>query len=185
MTRSKSVTNRHSASVISDKRKEVFLESLAKTGQVLVSAHAAGYADTSHLQRIRKTDEKFAERWEEALQAAADILEDEAQRRAVDGVFEDVYFKGAVVGQQIKYSDQLLMFLLRGARPQKYRENIKVDATLKGKVGVAVLPLTAPNVDSWEDSALDVHNTQKNAAPLIDLDAGEYEEVKPTETVRK
>jgi len=179
------VKTKHSGVMISDRKKDIFLETLASTGQVQISANVAGYADTSHLQRVRRTDDKFAERWEQALEAAADILEDEAQRRAVAGVYEDIYYKGEVVGSQIKYSDQLLMFLLRGAKPGKYRESIRIDATLKGKVGVAVLPMTAINTDLWEQSAAAVHEAQKKTPPLIDLEPGQYEDVTPTEIVRK
>lgn len=53
----------------------------------------------------------------------ADALEDEARRRAM-GVAEDVYDgKGNVVGTRMRYSDLLLMFLLKGLKPEKYREN--------------------------------------------------------------
>ena len=40
---------------------------------------------------------------------------------------EPEYYKGEVVGHTRKYSDALLMFLLKANRPDKYRDNIKVD----------------------------------------------------------
>jgi hypothetical protein len=57
---------------------------------------------------------------------AVGALEDEALRRAVEGVEEPVYQGGKQVGVIRKYSDALLMFLLKAARPEKYRENYSI-----------------------------------------------------------
>ena len=46
-------------------------------------------------------------------------LEDEARRRAVDGVDEPVFQQGKQVGTIRKHSDTLLIFLLKGIRPQE------------------------------------------------------------------
>lgn len=56
------------------------------------------------------------------------MLEQEAYRRAVEGVEEPVYQGGELVGTVRRYSDKLLEFLLRGRRPQVYRENAGPDA---------------------------------------------------------
>ena len=56
-------------------------------------------------------------------------LEDEAIRRAYHGVQRPVTIAGKrelVTG----YSDTLLIFLLKGARPHKYRDNVHVETTL-------------------------------------------------------
>ncbi len=70
----------------------------------------------------RGEEESFAEDWQKALEIGADLLEDEAVRRAKDGVEEPVYQGGKLVGHVQKYSDTLLIFLLKGAKPEKYRE---------------------------------------------------------------
>jgi hypothetical protein len=44
----------------------------------------------------------------------------EAFRRAVKGVGEDRFFQGSVVGEVTRYSDSLLMFLLRARRPGRF-----------------------------------------------------------------
>jgi hypothetical protein len=41
-------------------------------------------------------------------------------------VTEGVYYKGKPVGVKRIYSDALLMFLLRGARPEKYRTGVEL-----------------------------------------------------------
>jgi hypothetical protein len=52
----------------------------------------------------RKTDESFARAWDDAVEAGADALEDEAVRRAKES------------------SDVLLIFLLKGRRPGKFKD---------------------------------------------------------------
>lgn len=44
----------------------------------------------------------------------------EAFRRAVEGIGEDRFFKGDVVGRVTRYSDRLLMFLLKARRPERF-----------------------------------------------------------------
>ena len=60
----------------------------------------------------------------------------EARRRAVTGIDKPVFFKGEVVGSITKYSDSLLMFLLKAHRPQKFRDCGKVKHTGATDVGV-------------------------------------------------
>ena len=48
------------------------------------------------------------------------MIEAEARRRAVDGVDEPVYYQGKEVGTVRRYSDVLLIFLLKGLRPQRF-----------------------------------------------------------------
>jgi hypothetical protein len=149
---------------VSLRKRRKFLEVLAQTGSVVKAAQAVGYTDTSYLQRIRREDEDFAHEWALAVEAAADVFEAEADRRALDGVEDPVYYKGSVVGYKVVYSDALLMFRLRAMRPEKYAPR-GGDTNVNVKFGIAVLPMTAPNAEDWEKSAVDVHANQT----LIDL----------------
>ena len=65
----------------------------------------------------------------EAREEACDALEAEARRRAVEGVRKPVYYRGEIVGTVKEYSDTLLIFLMKGAMPEKYRENVKIEHT--------------------------------------------------------
>lgn len=60
----------------------------------------------------------------EALDVGAGALEDEAVRRAYVGVEEPLFYQGKQCGTVRKYSDTLLIFLLKGAKPAKYRERV-------------------------------------------------------------
>lgn len=167
---------------ISRRKRAAFLRALAISGKVAQSARAAGYADSTYLQKLRLSDEEFAQQWDLALESAADDLEDEVIRRAKEGVLEPHYHKGLVVGFTKKYSDQLAMFMLKALRPDKYRETVNVDATLKGKLGIAIIPMTVKDAEAWVAESVRVHNEQ--VAP-IDITADSVELGPPTEIVRK
>ena len=69
-------------------------------------------------------------------------------------------YKGEVVGYETQYSDALIMFLLRGMKPEKYRENAR-GGDMNISFGVAVLPMTAKSDEAWEQRALNMHDDQK------------------------
>ena len=96
-------------------RQECFLEALADTGSVTTAVAIAGTSRT-RVYELRKADPVFAAAWEEAEDIAADRLEDEARRRALEGVPELLVSAGKLVrdddGKPItvrRYSDNLLL----------------------------------------------------------------------------
>ncbi len=154
------VSHQDSRAILAKKKRRVFLSILAQTGRVAEASRAVGFTDTSTLQAFRRSDEDFAEAWDEALQAAAHVLEEEAIRRATEGVLEPIYYKGEVAGYKTNYSDTLLMFILRGLKPGTYRDTQRGgDTTIN--FGIAVLPMTAPNDEQWEQRAVQMHSEQK------------------------
>ncbi|MCG8624624.1 MAG: terminase [Proteobacteria bacterium] len=104
---------------MSDDTKSRFIRQLAMTGNVTTSAEAVGVA-RHMVYEWRKQDPSFARKWEDALAIAVDALAMEARRRALDGVEEVRYFHGEPIGTIRKYSDQLLMFLLRAYDPETF-----------------------------------------------------------------
>ena len=90
------------------KARKKFLDALAKGYSV---SRAAAEADRTvkMLKSWRDDDPNFKADWEEAVEAGTDRLEDRARDRA----YRD--------------SDGLLMFLLKGRRPEKYRERTSVE----------------------------------------------------------
>ncbi len=101
--------------------KSAFLELFSQLGHIKKTCEALDIYPAQP-QRWRRRDPEFAQAFEEAKQIAAQNLEDEAYRRAVEGVDEDVFFKGEKCGVVKKYSDSLLTTLLKGMFPEKYRE---------------------------------------------------------------
>jgi hypothetical protein len=74
-----------------------------------------------------KDDAVYASAFEDATRMAGDFLEDEAIRRATEGVERKIFHQGEHVDNETVYSDTLLIFTLKGAKPQKYRDNIKIE----------------------------------------------------------
>lgn len=115
-----------------------FLDALASYGNVTQAAKACGMPRRT-LYDWRRDDAAFAEAWEAASAVGADALEDEARRRAFKGTLKPVFQGGEKVGAIREYSDTLLIFLLKGAKPQKYREHV----TVRGHVEHSVIPTGA------------------------------------------
>jgi hypothetical protein len=104
-----------------------FLSVLAATCSVTKACQAAGIESRNTVYTWRAEDENFAERWDQAKRIGAEALEDEAMRRAFDGTQKPVFHMGAECGTIREYSDTLAIFLLKGAMPEKYRENSRVE----------------------------------------------------------
>ncbi len=112
------------------KWEKAFITALSLQGVVSYACQSAKVSRATVYEH-RASHEDFAAAWDEALEVAADALELEARRRAHDGVAEPVFGRvgkdeDGEIGTIQKYSDTLLMFLLKGARPQKYRERHEI-----------------------------------------------------------
>ena len=103
-----------------------FLAALAETGNVTRSAEIAGVERTI-CYRDRREREEFAEAWADAIEQATDTLEEEARRRALEGVTKPIYQGGKLVGHELRYSDTLMIFLLKAHRPKKFRDNVRIE----------------------------------------------------------
>lgn len=110
---------------VTAKKKEQFLEALIETGGNVTKTCDMIALPRKTLYEHRKKDKQFAEDWDEAVDKGIDVLEDEAKRRAFEGVQEPIYQKGELMDYVTRYSDTLLIFLLKGHRP-KYRERHEI-----------------------------------------------------------
>ncbi|MBT4907849.1 MAG: terminase [Rhodospirillaceae bacterium] len=106
---------------ITDGVRETFLRVLAETARPSDAAAESGVALLGW-HRLRDADPVFASAWQAAYEAGNDAVEDEAVRRAVAGQAEPVFYQGKQVGTVRKYSDSLLMFVLKARRPQRFRD---------------------------------------------------------------
>lgn len=155
-----------------------FLASLSELGNVRLACEAAGINRWTAYDR-RKSDPDFANAWDAALDQAADLLEAEARRRAYAGVRQYKFDRGRPImvpalgpdGLVVKdaqgapelvpyveheYSDTLLIFLLKAARPEKYRERASFEHTGPGggpiMVSVSAIELAQARetASAWE-----------------------------------
>jgi uncharacterized protein YbjQ (UPF0145 family) len=118
-------------------KKSAFLAAYRELGMVRKSAEAAQVAVGSHynwLKEFGPEGDLYRKLFAEAHEQAVTAMEDEAVRRATKGVVKDVFYKGEVCGQATEYSDTLLIFLLKAANPEKYRE--RYECTTKGEAKV-------------------------------------------------
>lgn len=123
--------------MITDDQKQAYLDALARTGVRKTACAEAGISYGTIYQH-RKSDQAFAEAEALAEDEAADELVAEARRRALDGVEQEHFTKDGSAYSITKYSDVLLIFLLKGARPDVYADRSK--AELSGPNGQPLQP---------------------------------------------
>ena len=124
-------------------KQKAFIEAFAVTGTIIGAARASGTTPSLHYQALRSPNaELYRFHFERAKEQAADYLESEAVRRAVDGdVIKKFTGKGDPIidpetGKQYterKRSDALLMFLLKAMKPERYGDKQAIDLTSKGE----------------------------------------------------
>ena len=105
-------------------KKMLFLQHFSKMGNITAASEAAGIARKTYYA-WRDSDPEFAAAAKQAEEAAADYLEAEVFRRATEGVEEPQFYQGKQVATVMRKSDTLLMFMLKGLRPEKFRDNVK------------------------------------------------------------
>jgi hypothetical protein len=142
-----------------------FFAKLAERGNVTEACAASGVSRTIAHEYIRgefpaeyddATKEAWSERLRDAREQAADRLEAEAFRRAVDGVDEPLIGRIAkdqdgIITHVKKYSDGLLTILLKANRPDKFKDRTATELTgkdggpVKTEAKVICLPVIDPN----------------------------------------
>ena len=113
-----------------------------QTGVKYASCEAFGFRGAWVGERLKEFDKlgepQWRDLWENSLELFADRLETEMARRAIDGYNEPVFYQGQRVGEIRKFSDQLAITLAKAHRPERFRDNIKLDAEISG--GVLLVP---------------------------------------------
>jgi hypothetical protein len=134
--------------------KPAFLASL-REWPVVARACEVVDIERSTAYRARDTDEAFARAWDDAMEHGVDKAEQEAFRRAVEGVVDDVYHQGVVVGQKRVYSDSLLALLLKGRRKRVYAERTEHTGPDGGPIQQqqVVIATGVPSDDDFSDLA--------------------------------
>ena len=109
----------------------------------------------AHVYLLEKEDEEFATAFREAQQLGADVLEDEARRRAFEGVEKTIYHQGIAVDTAREYSNTLMIFLLKGAKPEKYKDRVEHTGDPNAPVSVDIrgTPLTNSFLKSLQDES--------------------------------
>jgi hypothetical protein len=125
------------------------------TGATVTEAARVAGVDRTTIYSHLDSDPAFAKAFDDATEQGTDVIEGEATRRAVNGVEKPVIYQGmpTLIGYDAngkpcdtkdprcvrcefftvrEPSDTLAIFLLKGRRPHKFRDN--VDVKVSGKV---------------------------------------------------
>lgn len=106
--------------------RQAFLDAFDELGMVTAACEAIGISRQTAYQE-RQRNEDFAVAWADVEERSTERMEREAYRRAVEGVTKPLVSAGKHVTDVTEYSDGLLQFMLRARRPERYRENVKVE----------------------------------------------------------
>lgn len=109
---------------ITPDRQRAFIAALAATGIVTQAARAIG-ASLEALYKLRHQPgaEQFSAAWEAAIDRGIARLEDCALERAIRGEERPVVSQGKLVTTYRRYDTQLILFLLRQRRPERWRSD--------------------------------------------------------------
>jgi|SRR5262245_4716617 len=136
--------------------KRAFLDAFAQAGTCIGAAKLSGVDDRLHYAWLAKS-EQYRKDFEIAKDRAAQVLEAEARRRACDGYDDPIYFQGVQVGHVRRYSDLLMIFLLKAAKPDIFRDYHSVN--VKGSVQTSA---TITVIHEFRDA----HGTVIDTAPI-------------------
>ena len=100
-----------------------------------MAARIAGCAKSTPHDRA-ESDSEFAAAALAAEEEAIGMVEASAFKSAVYGDLKPVYHMGVRVGEVVEYSDRMRELLLKAHRPEKYRDRLSVDGTLRGQAPV-------------------------------------------------
>src|SRR6516225_2249263 len=94
-----------------------FLAAYRTCASVTKAAEAAKIERANHYQWLR-SDFDYAAAFEACKEQATQVLEDEAVRRAHDGVDEPVFYQGTFCGRFQNFSATFFFFFLKGLPPE-------------------------------------------------------------------
>ena len=135
------------ASRFTGAKRKLFLTAYVECGAITSAAKAVGVSETLHYVWLK--DPGYAAAFAEAEKQAVDRLEAELFRRVYEGTEEVVVYQGELCYQKDakgkltnkplmirRMNDTLLIFALKGKKPEVYRDNWKGELALTGNVQV-------------------------------------------------
>ena len=112
-----------------DDQKQLFLDALSRSGIIASACTAAGITRQT-ANNWRKADQDFDVAYDGAMRDAADLLEEEARRRAYEGVSTLKIVGTGDNAREVyetRYSDQLMLALLKAKKPDEFADRTKAE----------------------------------------------------------
>ena len=119
-----SQTQRLDTAIHQPERQRRFLAAFSACGSVVRASRWAKTHRQTHYFWMQH-DPSYPARFRQAEMQAARTLEDEAVRRAHEGLRKPVWYKGKIVGYETEYSDTLLLAVLKANNPDKFRDRLE------------------------------------------------------------
>jgi hypothetical protein len=113
-------------------KRQAFLAAYAECGSITIAAKAADINRCTHFDWMKETEYRKA--FKAAQDEACELLEKEARRRAIEGTRRYKFHKGEPILDpvtrdpyfELDYSDVLLIVLMKGNMPDKYKDRSEV-----------------------------------------------------------
>jgi hypothetical protein len=94
------------------RKKERFLDTLARTANVTEATRACGMCrDAAY--NLRRRDAGFRRDWEKALVEALDVLADRLLEYGLNGATVKIRYQGKVVDEEVRFDPKMALSLLR------------------------------------------------------------------------
>ena len=140
-----------------------FLETFVNTSSLTEATRILGIPKGAHKRWLGLYPE-YVEAYHDARNAIADSLEAEAIRRARDGYERPIFQNGVEVGRETVYSDSLLTTLLKGFKPDRYREKVSIlnETAVESEIKRLETQLRARGIDP--DKLIDAQAHEKEVS---------------------
>ena len=110
---------------LTPRRLKAFLDTIVETGGNITKACKKIHVARATMYERRQENPEFKKQWDEAVDRGIDVLEDEAKRRAYDGVIKPLFHDGKRIGSVRTYSDMLMALMLKAHRT-KYKDRHEI-----------------------------------------------------------
>lgn len=114
---------------VTEPKKQAFILALSQCGSRVRACEAVKISTVAAYNWVHE-DPAFAEAFKRAMEIASDRMEDEMVRRGCEGVMEPVFQGGKLVGAVRRYSDTLLIFSLKGKKPEIYGDKLRHEGSI-------------------------------------------------------
>jgi hypothetical protein len=121
------------------KKRAALLSAISECGGNITRACKRAGIGRNAIYEWRGDAPQFKVEYDSAVDRCIDTLEDEARRRAFEGVKKPVYYSGKKIGVISEYSDTLLIFLLKAGRPERYRARSTADLNVKSDLAERII----------------------------------------------
>jgi len=144
---------------------EPYIEALQLHGMEHTAAVTAG-TTVRAVRKLAEMHDEFAYAIDAALEAAADKVEAEVRRRAVDGIEKGIYYQGDKVATEMQYSDSLLLALAKAKRRREFGDKAEISGPGGAPLTVNIRSFTPPDVAA-ANAAIDAARAIIDITPQI------------------